>query len=273
MLEALSIGHCHKKMAAPLRIALIAPLAEAVPPRLYGGTERVVAHLADTLVALGQDVTLFASGDARNKARLVVVREHAIRLDPAKLKSDVAAHLAMLHEVRLRADEFDVLHFHVDLVDSPYHRQVIEPLLKNSTTEFLGEARDDGKNELLGGAVALHFPIDWPEPFGLVMIEAMACGTPVITWDEGAAREIVDEGITGFVVRSVDEAVDAVRRAAGLDRRAIREQFERRFSAITMSKNYLRLYSNLTHPASRFDEHDRRLKRQRSAAAHGTMRA
>ena len=371
-------------MAAPLRIALIAPLAEAVPPRLYGGTERVVAHLADTLVALGQDVTLFASGDARTKARLVVVREQAIRLDPAKLKSDVAAHLAMLHEVRLRADEFDVLHFHVDLlhfplfesvahrtlttlhgrqdladlaevyrrwhqyplvsisesqrkplpfanwlatvhhgiptslfnlspsskgylaflgrispekrpdraiqianrtnmplkiaakvdvVDAPYHRQVIEPLLKNSTTEFLGEVRDDGKNELLGGAVALLFPIDWPEPFGLVMIEAMACGTPVITWDEGAAREIVDEGITGFVVRSVDEAVDAVRRAAGLDRRAIREQFERRFSAITMSKNYLRLYSNLTHPASRFDEHDRRLKRQRSAAAHGAMRA
>ena len=132
--------------------------------------------------------------------------------------------------------------------------------------------RDDDKNELLGGAAALLFPIDWPKPFGLVMIEAMACGTPVITWDEGAAREIVDEGITGFVVRSLDEAVDAVHRAAELDRREIREQFERRFSAITMSKNYLRLYSNLTHPASRFDEHDRRLKRQRRGNPWGYAR-
>ena len=127
MLEALSIRHCHKKMAAPLRIALIAPLAEAVPPRLYGGTERVVAHLADTLVALGQDVTLFASGDARTKARLVVVREQAIRLDPAKLKSDVAAHLAMLHEVRLRADEFDVPRRFLDGLASGVGRDNVQP--------------------------------------------------------------------------------------------------------------------------------------------------
>src|ERR1700756_1999974 len=102
--------------ANALKIALIAPLAEAVPPRFYGGTERVVAHLADSLVSLGEAVTLFASGDARTGARLVAVRDRAIRLDPSPLKSDVGAHLAMLHEVRRRAHEFDVLHFHVDLL-------------------------------------------------------------------------------------------------------------------------------------------------------------
>lgn len=369
-------------MSAPLRIAQIAPLIEAVPPRLYGGTERVVAHLADSLVSLGQDVTLFASGDARTKARLVAVRERAIRLDPAPLKSDVAAHLSMLHELRLRADEFDVLHFHIDLlhfplferiaqrtlttihgrldfadlpgayrrwheyplvsisnsqrrplpfanwmatvnhgiprdlfayspahrgylafvgrispekrldraieiarraemplriaakvdaVDAAYFREAIEPLLRGSDVEFLGEIDDAGKNELLGGAAALLFPIDWPEPFGLVMIEAMACGTPVIAWDTGSTREVVDEGVTGFIVRSVDEAVAALWRAETLDRLRVRETFERRFSAVTMSKNYLRLYSRLIQSALRDDEPASR--HRRAAAAHGAVRA
>ena len=346
----------------PLRIAQIAPLAEAVPPILYGGTERVVAHLTDSLVDLGHDVTLFASAEARTSARLLPMRRRAIRLDPATLKSDVAAHLAMLHEVRRRADEFDVLHFHIDLIhfplfealaertvttlhgrldladlpdvyrrwhdfplvsisnsqrrplpsahwaatvphgippglfdfsptdqgylafvgrispekrpdraieiarragmpiklaakvdaaDAAYYRDVIRPLLTGPDVEFLGEIDDSGKNELLRGAAALIFPIDWPEPFGLVMIEAMACGTPVIAWDVGSVPEVVDPGVTGFVVHSVDEAVDAVRKTASLERIAIRAVFERRFSVATMSKSYLDLYARLGRPASR----------------------
>ena len=345
----------------PLRIAQIAPLAEAVPPILYGGTERVVAHLTDALVDLGHDVTLFASAEARTAARLVPMRRQAIRLDPTTLKSDVAAHLAMLHEVRRRADQFDVLHFHIDLIhfplfealaertvttlhgrldladlpdvyrrwhefplvsisdsqrgplpsanwaatvqhglppelfdysptdrgylafvgrispekrpdraieiarrakmpirlaakvdaaDAAYYRDVIRPLLAGPDVDFLGEINDAGKNELLGGATALIFPIDWPEPFGLVMIEAMACGTPVIAWDVGSVPEVVDPGVTGFIVRSVDEAAEAVRKAARLDRAAIRAVFERRFSVATMSNNYLDLYSRLVRRAS-----------------------
>jgi glycosyltransferase involved in cell wall biosynthesis len=347
-------------LARPLRIAQIAPLAEAVPPRLYGGTERVVAHLTDALVAAGHDVTLFASGDARTAARLAPMRERAIRLDPAPLKSDVAAHLAMLHEVRRRADEFDVLHFHIDLLhfplferlasrtlttlhgrldlldlpemyrrwpqfplisisdsqrrplpfanwlatvhhglpdalldfsprhrgylafvgrispekrpdraieiarraglplriaakidaaDSAYFHKVIEPLLPGGNVEFLGEVDDAGKNELLGGAAALLFPIDWPEPFGLVMIEAMACGTPVIAWNAGSVPEIVDEGVTGTIVESIDEAVAAVPRVCAFDRARVRAVFERRFSVATMSQRYLELYSRVGRPA------------------------
>jgi len=343
----------------PLRIAQIAPLAESVPPRLYGGTERVVAYLTDALVAAGHDVTLFASGDARTSARLAAMRKQAIRLDPTPLKSDVAAHLAMLHEVRKRAPEFDVLHFHIDLlhfplfeelaartlttlhgrldvadlpeaykrwhqfplvsisdhqrrplafahwlatvqhgvppdlfdfsqrhqgylafvgrispekrpdraidiagraglpikiaakvdaVDTVYFHEVVEPLLPSAHVEFLGEVDDTGKNELLGGAAALLFPIDWPEPFGLVMIEAMACGTPVIAWDAGSVPEIVDDGVTGFIVRSIDEAVMAVERAASLDRARIRAVFEKRFSVTTMSNRYLDLYARAGRP-------------------------
>jgi len=343
-----------------MKIALISPLCEAVPPRLYGGTERIVAHLADGLVSLGQDVTLFASADACTKATLVAARDCAMRLDPAPLKSDVAAHLAMLHQVRERADEFDVLHFHLDLLqfpffehtaqrtlttlhgrldikdlpevyrrwpryplvsisdsqrrplpfanwigtvqhgvpidqytfsavqdgyvafvgrispekrpdraieiarragvplriaakvdaaDAAYFKAVVEPLITGPGVEFIGEIPDGPKNELLGRAAALLFPIDWPEPFGLVMIEAMACGTPVIAWDNGAVPEVVDDGVTGFIVRSIDEALAALKRVGTLDRRRVRATFERRFSATTMSKNYLSLYSRLIRPA------------------------
>ena len=367
-----------------MKIAQIAPLAEAVPPRLYGGTERVVAHLTDSLVELGHDVTLFASGDARTSARLVAMRKRAIRLDPSPLKSDVAAHLAMLHEVRERADEFDVLHFHVDLmhfpffadlaertlttlhgrldladlsavyrrwpafplvsisdsqrrplpfanwlatvhhglpprlfdfhagqggylafvgrispekrpdraieiarraavplrlaakvdaVDAAYFHEVVEPLLKGPHVDFVGEVDDAAKNELLGGAAALIFPIDWPEPFGLVMIEAMACGTPVIAWDVGSVREIVDHGVTGFIVRSVDEAVAAAERIATLDRARIRATFERRFSVATMSNNYLGLYSRLCRPAIRAPRSSRRRRESLAADTDAALRA
>ena len=344
------------EIRTPLRIAQVAPLEEAVPPLLYGGTERVVAHLADSLVELGQDVTLFASGDARTSARLVPTREQALRLDPTPLKSHVAAHLAMLHEVRARADDFDVLHFHVDLLhfalfeqiagrtlttlhgrldladlpefydrwpmfplvsisnsqrrplpranwletvyhgippeqftpssehrgylaflgrispekrpdraieiakragmplkiaakvdpaDEIYFHKVVEPLLDHPLVDFIGEVGDEEKNEFLRGAAALVFPIDWPEPFGLVMIEAMACGTPVVASAVGSVPEIIDDGVTGFVVRSMDEAVAAVARVGTLDRARVRATFERRFSATTMARNYLGLYARL----------------------------
>jgi len=341
-----------------MKIAQVTPLYEAVPPQLYGGTERVVATLTDALVALGHDVTLFASGDAKTKARLVSVRDRAIRLDPAPLKSDLAAHLVMLAQVRRRADDFDVIHFHTDMlhfplfadiagktittvhgrldlkdlpeiyrtwpqfplvsisqdqrrplpganwlatvhhgvdaqrlafraksdgylaflgrispekrpdraiaiagrlsrkvkiaakidpIDRAYFHTVIEPMLNaESCAEYIGEIGDDQKSEFLGGADALLFPIDWPEPFGLVMIEAMACGTPVIAYDRGSAREVVEDGLTGFVVNNEDEAIAALRRLHELDRQKIRARFEVRFSAPAMARQYVRLYEALS---------------------------
>jgi glycosyltransferase involved in cell wall biosynthesis len=331
-----------------------------VPPLLYGGTERVVAHLTDALVDLGHEVTLFASADAQTKARLVPVRDQAIRLDPALLKSDLAAHLTQLAEVRRRADQFDVIHFHTDMMHFPffdgmaaktvttlhgrldlkdlagvyqrwskfplvsisddqrrplasanwaatvhhgmpadlydfqpkgdgylaflgrispekrpdraiaiarrlgmklriaakvddadeiYFEEKIEPLLHDPLIEFIGEIGDRQKSAFLGGAEALLFPIDWPEPFGLVMIEAMACGTPVIAYDCGSVPEVVEDGLTGFIVHSEDEAVDAVRRLSTLDRRIIRRRFEERFSATAMARRYLDLYARQTAPA------------------------
>ncbi len=337
-----------------MRIAQIAPLYEAVPPRLYGGTERVVAHLADALVALGHEVTLFAAADARTDASLVPVRDQAIRLDPAPLKSDLAAHLSMLDEVRRRVDDFDLLHFHVDLlhfplfadvadrtlttlhgrldlkdlpgtyrrwphfplvsisdhqrrplrfahwagtvyhglperlyrfspvasggylaflgrispekrpdraiaiaraaglplkiaakvdnVDREYFETTIAPLLDDPLVEFVGEIGDADKPAFLGGASALLFPIDWPEPFGLVMIEAMACGTPVVAWNRGSVPEVVDDGVTGRVVDSHEAAVAAVAEVSTYDRQRIRAVFERRFSARAMALAYEALY-------------------------------
>jgi glycosyltransferase involved in cell wall biosynthesis len=343
-----------------MRIAQVAPLYEAVPPRLYGGTERVVAHLCDALVELGHEVTLFASADARTKARLAPVRDQAIRLDPAPLKSDLAAQLTQLAEVRRRAQEFDLIHFHVDMTHFPffeadawrtvttlhgrldlkdlpevyrrwrqyplvsisedqrrplpfanwvatvhhgvderlfrfsprgqgylaflgrispekrpdraiaiatrlgrplriaakvdaadrvYFDEKIEPLLHNPLVEFVGEIGDDRKSEFLGGAEALLFPIDWPEPFGLVMIEAMACGTPVVAYDCGSVREVVEDGLTGFIVRDLGEAVEAAAWASRLDRAAIRRRFVERFSARAMAWRYLEVYERLRRPA------------------------
>jgi len=339
-----------------MRVAQVAPLYEAVPPRFYGGTERVVAHLTDALVALGHDVTLFASAEARTTATLAPVRDQAIRLDPAPFKSDLAAHLHQLAEVRRRAHEFDVIHFHTDMIQFPmfedlarrtlttlhgrldmkdlpevyrrwpqfplvsisdsqrgplawanwaatvhhgmntdlyrfspggqgylaflgrispekrpdraiaiaaatgrrlriaakvdnadraYFEDVIEPLMQGPLVTFVGEIGDAEKSAFLGGADALLFPIDWPEPFGLVMIEAMACGTPVIAWDNGSVPEVVEDGLTGFIVRSEAEAARAVARLPTLNRRAIRDRFEERFSAVAMAYRYLDIYERL----------------------------
>lgn len=338
-----------------MKIAQIAPLYEAVPPKFYGGTERVVAHLSDALTELGHEVTLFSSADAETKAELVPVRDQAIRLDPSPLKSDLAAHMAMLNEVRRMKDRFDILHFHTDIIHFPffedmadrtittlhgrldlkdlpecyrrwpkfplvsisdsqrlalpfanwaatvYHgmpealyrfndkpegylaflgrmspekgpdraiaiakalnmplkmaakvdaadaawfAECIAPLLDHPLIEFIGEIGDADKSTFLGGASALLFPINWPEPFGLVMIEAMACGTPVVAYACGSAPEVIDDGLTGYLVRNETEAVEAVRRAVLLDRRDIRRRFERRFSATAMARGYLDLYAD-----------------------------
>jgi glycosyltransferase involved in cell wall biosynthesis len=350
-----------------VRIAQVSPLFEAVPPRLYGGTERIISYLTEALVARGHDVTLFASGDAETSARLVAVRERALRLDPAPLKSPIAAHLSMLDEVRRRAGEFDVIHFHLshfqhfplfegmaertvttphgrlDYVDLPeasrrwpgfpmisismrqrrplpmanwvaniqhglpldlyrppdererqneapylaflgrlsrakrpdraieiakksgmklkiaakideddpaYFRNTIEPLIDGELIEYVGEINEAEKPAFLGNAAALVFPIDWPEPFGLVVIEAMAFGTPVIVWNEGAMPEIVDVGVSGFVVDSIDEAVARAREIESLDRRAVRATFERRFSVERMVGEYESVYATQTGAAS-----------------------
>jgi glycosyltransferase involved in cell wall biosynthesis len=345
-----------------LKIALIPPLFERVPPHLYGGTERIVAALAEALVGLGHDVTLFATADARTSARLVPVRDCALRLDSCPLVSDTAAHLNMLHEVRRQAGQFDVLHFHteilhfplfndiaertvttmhgrldlkdltelylrwpryplvsisnqqrqplplanwcgtvhhglllqqyafcartgggylaflgrisrekrpdraiaiakragipikiaakIDNADRAYYHEVIEPLLKDPLVDYIGEIGDDRKAAFLGSASALLFPIDWPEPFGIVMIEAMACGTPVIAFNCGSVPEVVDDGVTGLIVNDEDEAVAAVHRIGDLDRQRIRKTCERRFSADAMARRYVNIYTRLCAPPS-----------------------
>jgi glycosyltransferase involved in cell wall biosynthesis len=340
-----------------MKIAQVSPLYEAVPPKLYGGTERVVAHLTDALVDLGHEVTLFASADARTKAHLVAVRDQAIRLDPAPLKSDLAAHLSMLNEVCRRQEQFDVIHFHtdmihfpmfeaiaprtlttlhgrldmkdlsevydrwnryplvsisdaqrvflpkanwtgtvhhgmpaslyrfsprskgylaflgrispekgpdraiaiakavgmplkiaakVDAVDRVYFETKIQPLLDHPLIEFIGEIGDADKSDFLGGADALLFPIEWPEPFGLVMIEAMACGTPVVAYRYGSAQEVIEAGVSGLLVSGEAEAAEAVRRLRDLDRLEVRRCFERRFSAEVMARSYVGLYGEIS---------------------------
>jgi len=340
-----------------VRIAQIAPLYEPVPPKLYGGTERVVAHLTDALVDLGHEVTLFAAADARVKGKLIAVRDRSIRLDAAPLKSDLAAHLTMLYEVKRRTQQFDVLHFHVDMlhftmfeqqahkvittlhgrldlkdlpqayerwpqfrlvsisrhqrrplpdanwmatvphgfpadlytycarpsgdylaflgrispekrpdiairlalrtgiplkiaakvdaVDVGYFEAVVKPLLNDPLIEYIGEIGDDYKSEFLGNALCLLFPINWPEPFGLVMIEAMACGTPVIAWNFGSVPEVVEDGVTGFIVESEEQALAAVTRLPSINRRKVRAVFEQRFTARIMAHTYLDVYARM----------------------------
>lgn len=338
-----------------MRIAQVAPLTEAIPPKLYGGTERVVSWLTEELVALGHDVTLFASGDSHTSARLEAIWPRALRLD-GKVRDPMALHMAMLEQVYRRADQFDILHFHldyfpfslfarnptpfittlhgrldlpehqavfevfdrapvisisdaqrrpvpnahwidtiyhglpadllrprpvkpgylavlgriapekavdraihiarragmplkiaakVDPVDRQYYEHEIRPLLDLPGIEYIGEISDAQKSEFLSGAIGLLMPIDWPEPFGLVMIEAMACGTPVLAYPGGSVPEIVEDGLTGFIVTNEAEAVDAVRRLPDLPRAGIRARFEERFTARRMAKDYLALYSRM----------------------------
>lgn len=345
-----------------MRIAQIAPLHEAVPPKFYGGTERVVSYLTDALVELGHDVTLFASGDSQTKATLDAAWPKALRLDPS-IRDANAPHAVLLENVRRRAHEFDVLHFHldyqpfslfsqmdtpfvttlhgrldlpelqpvfnafpnapvvsisdsqrlplqqaawlntiyhglpenlltprkhkkpeylaflgricpekradlaikiaaqsglplkiaakVDKVDQEYFKTTIEPLLSQAHVEFVGEINEAQKPDFLSGAKALLFPIDWSEPFGLVMIEAMACGTPVIAFNRGSVPEVIDHGVTGFICEDVQGAVGALHRLGELSRTEIRAQFERRFSAHTMAQNYVDAYTSLLQAAKR----------------------
>ena len=337
-----------------LRIAQVAPLFESVPPKLYGGTERVVSYLTEELVHQGHRVTLFASGDSRTSAELVAVCQRAVRLEREPTAA-VALHTLLIEAVFARADVFDVIHCHTDSIHllrargcpvsvittlhgrldvaglEPLHREFAElplvsisnaqraplpwaswagtvyhglplelhrphydagrylvflgrispekrvdraitiarsaglplkiaakidgadreyfsaeiaPLLGAPGIEYLGEVDEDTKERLLGDALALLFPIDWPEPFGLAMIEAMACGTPVIAFPRGSVLEIIDPGITGYIVTSIDEAVACVERARGLDRRECRRQFERRFGAPRMAREYCSIYRN-----------------------------
>jgi glycosyltransferase involved in cell wall biosynthesis len=346
-----------------MRIAQIAPLAEAVPPRLYGGTERIVSYLSEELVRQGHQVTVFATGDSRTRAQLVACAPKALRLDPS-VRDPVPYVLMMLNDVRRRADEFDVLHFHMDLLHFPvfsdvaahtvttlhgrldlpdlppfyrrfqefplvsisndqrrpllganwvgtvyhglppdllhftasanqgylaflgrispekrpdraieiarragltlrmaakvdhadldYFERDIKPLLDDPLVEFIGEIGDTDKSDFLGNARALLFPIDWPEPFGLVVIESMACGTPVIAFARGSVPEVIEDGVTGFIVTDIEDAVRAVGRLHELDRREIRRRFEQRFSAPRMASDYLEIYRQLARtPASR----------------------
>jgi glycosyltransferase involved in cell wall biosynthesis len=338
-----------------MRIAQIAPLTEAVPPRLYGGTERVIHWLTEELVALGHDITLFASGDSRTSAKLEAGWPRALRLDGA-VRDANALHLAMLERVRRQAPDFDFLHFHldyypfsvfsrqstpflttlhgrldlpelhpvfntfssvpvisisnsqrrplpqarwvrtiyhglpekmimphprqpsylaflgriapekavdraihiarqcgiplkiaakVDRVDAEYYEQRIRPLIEPPHVEYIGEINDEQKSEFLSGAHALLATIDWPEPFGLVMIEAMACGTPVIAFNRGSVPEVVEDGLTGFIVEDELGAVGAVQRLSELDRGQVRKRFEERFTARRMAQEYLGVYRAL----------------------------
>jgi glycosyltransferase involved in cell wall biosynthesis len=337
-----------------MRIAQVAPLYESVPPKLYGGTERVVYYLTECLVQQGHDVTLFASGDSSTSATLIPCCPKALRLGNSLLPT--AHHIVMLEQVCQMADEFDIVHFHcdflhfpvsrrqntphvttlhgrldiadlvplyeefrdvpvisishsqrtplpwinwqgtvyhglpqqlyragsgegnyfavigrispekrvdraieiarrtgiplkiaakVDPADQEYFRVHIRPLLDGPGVEFIGEIGDREKGDFLGKARALLFPIDWPEPFGLVMIEALACGTPVIAWNCGSVPEIIADGETGFIVNSMDEALDAVENLDRIDRRQCRRTFESRFSVERMAADYLAIYSRL----------------------------
>lgn len=338
-----------------LRIAMVAPLHESVPPRFYGGTERVVSYLTEELVRLGHDVTLYASADSRTGARLRPMAPQGLRLDPS-CRDPIAPHIAMIEEVLADADDFDVIHFHVDYLHFPatrragvahlttlhgrldmpelvpiytrfpgmplvsisqaqrgpipwanwvatvhhglpsnllrpgagdggylafvgrispekgpdhairiarragipiriaakieradrsYFERVVEPMLDGPGVEFVGEIGEREKNAFLGEAAALLFPIDWPEPFGLVMIESMACGTPVIAYGCGSVPEVIDADVTGWVVGGEDEALEAIARLEGFDRDRCRRRFERRFSAERMALDYLEVYRAL----------------------------
>ena len=338
-----------------MKIAQVAPLIESVPPRLYGGTERIVSYLTEELVRLGHEVTLFASGDLITGAELAPCCTRGLRLDPTV--RDIIPHfMLMIDKVRERAEQFDILHFHLDLFhfplfrslaartlttlhgrqdlsdlkpfysrfdemplisisndqrkplphanfvatihhgipaalhqpsfahggylaflgrissekrpdrairiaraagiplkiaakvdkgDEDYFRNDILPLIEGPGVEFVGEINEREKTKFLGEAAALLFPVDWPEPFGLVMIEAMACGTPVLAFRCGSVPEVIEDGLTGKVVNSEVEAIAALPEILSYDRRAVRRRFEERFTAARMAKDYVGSYRRL----------------------------
>jgi glycosyltransferase involved in cell wall biosynthesis len=338
-----------------MRIAQVAPLAESVPPKLYGGTERVISWLTEELVDLGHHVTLFATGDSRTRATLVPVWPRALRLG-RPMSDPVAAQAALLEEIAQQVENFDVIHCHIDWLQLPmlsrlgvpfvttthgrldlpglsavaarfpdasfisislnqraslptanwlgtvyhglplasfcpsyergeylaflgrltkdkgpeaairiaraagiplqmaaklptgergYFKAHLEPKIDGREIRLIGEVNDHAKQDFLARAAALLFPIDWPEPFGLVMIEAMACGTPVIAFRSGSVPEVIDEGVTGFVVNGEAEAIEAVGRLGELDRRQVRRRFEERFTSSRMARDYLLFYETL----------------------------
>ncbi len=346
---------------APMRIAQIAPLAESVPPKLYGGTERVVAWLVDELVELGHDVTLFASGDSHTRARLHPVWPRALRLSRPAADPN-AAWAVLLETISQQAGDFDLIHAHIDWLHLPlltrsgvpflttihnrldlpglsdvlkafpgacfvsisdsqrqplqhanwcgtvyhglptdlfrpsfergsylaflgrltaekgpeaairiagaagmplriaakiprsetgYFKRHIEPQIDGKDIQLVGEVDERSKQPFLAEAAALLFPINWPEPFGLVMIEAMACGTPVIAYRAGSVPEVVEHGVTGFIVETEDEAVQAVKDIDQIDRRRVRARFEERFTANRMAAAYELHYRQLLHRIDR----------------------
>lgn len=337
-----------------MKIAQVAPLYESVPPKLYGGTERIVFYLTEELVKQGHEVTVFASGDSSTSGTLVPVVPKALRLSPDCLDS-LAPHIVEIQEIAERADEFDIIHFHIDYLhfpfsqflstpnittlhgrldipelqfvynrfshpvisisnnqrkplpqanfvstiyhglpfnlfkkgngggnylaflgrispekglekaiewakaanvplkiaakvdnaDKAYFEASIKPLLDHPLIEFIGEINEEQKQEFLGNALALLFPINWNEPFGIVMIEAMACGTPVVAHCMGSVPEIIEHGNNGFIVSSTEEAVSIIHQLKNIDRNKIRSSFEQRFTSERMAKDYVRIYQQL----------------------------
>jgi glycosyltransferase involved in cell wall biosynthesis len=338
-----------------LRIAQVAPLVETVPPESYGGTERIVSYLTEELVGLGQDVTLFASGGSRTKARLVPISERSLRSD-SSVDDPIAKRIIELEEVLKRTEDFDIVHFHdgyvhfplarhlripavttmhgrmdladlvpifrefsdmplvsisdqqrnplpfanwiatvqhglpedlytfraesedyiafvgricpekrldraieiakragvplkiaakVDKVDEEYFHSEIKPLIDGPLVEFVGEVNEKEKNRLVGGARALIFPIDWPEPFGLVMIESLACGTPVIAFNCGSVPEVLEDGKTGFIVQNIAEAEEALERIEQISRSVCRQECERRYTSLKMAREYVLVYERI----------------------------
>jgi glycosyltransferase involved in cell wall biosynthesis len=345
-----------------MKIAQVSPLHESVPPRSYGGTERVISYLTEELVQQGHEVTLFASGDSVTNAELIAPCERSLRLDP-QCVDILAYHCLMLEQVFSHPVRFDLLHFHVDYLhfplsrrhrtphvttlhgrldlpeliplyrefrevpvvsisnaqrepvpwinwqgtvyhglptdlypfrevpgsylaflgrispekgvdraiaiarhsgmplkiaakvdaaDQQYFKTVVEPLLKDPLVEYVGEIGDQAKGAFLGHAYALLLPIEWPEPFGLVMIEALACGTPIIAYRRGSVPEVLEHGVTGFIVQGLEEAVKAIERIPMLSRSRCRQVFEERFSATRMASDYLTIYQQLLEPSAPF---------------------
>jgi glycosyltransferase involved in cell wall biosynthesis len=342
-----------------MRIAQVSPLYESVPPQTYGGTERVVSFITEELVAQGQEITLFASGDSQTSAKLVPGCKRSLRLSGSV--DHFAHHVAMLDDVMRMAHEFDIIHFHIDYMHFPlsrycglpsvttlhgrldladlvpvykrysdapvisvslaqrkplprvnwvgniphglpvdlynfypkggdylaflgrispekrvdraieiarragmplkiaakidnadreYYETVIKPLMSDPNVEFVGEISEDEKGDFLGNAYAYLFPIDWPEPFGLTMIEAMACGTPTIAFKCGSVPEVMQEGLTGFIVDDMDQAVAAVQKVDSIERTACRNVFEKRFTATRMAEQYVdRFQAMVTDPS------------------------